>query len=864
MKILSLLTSRYLLLFLQQLVSIWFLADFFLARDSSNAQYLWKSGLKQKENPSQIENLINVTITKHCSRDALGEPLFEKVVLVVIDALGAEFIPAIEKQNEAPGHNDSGERRAHMPFLEESILHNRAMAFIAKAATPTVTMPRIKALLSGTIPSFADIIYNLAADVSNFEDDNILRIARAHNKTLVFYGDDTWLSLFNKSMFKRSQETLSFFASDYTTVDTNVTERAIPETETTNIDWDYLILHYLGLDHIGHVFGSNKHDLIFTKLLEMDRVIKKIFDNMSSKDHKTLIIVCGDHGMSEEGNHGGDGYLEANTAMVFLPVNQNLRVTSGSDDTIVSNQIDFAVTLSFLTGLPIPQMSKGVALDQLLGRFWSTGEEYKSTCAALENTRQLINLIGHEEFMRWPVSSTLIRMLESHDNLRNSHTNLAGEYFNLLRQIQIKLLESIASRTNPSLIVIVLIIVTFLTLFSLRKLGIRLLLPIISKYERWACLSTFITPIMMHGSTDFIEFEYYFWPPYSLSVFSLFALISSVQNRPEMSQFDNHKVTFFAIFFVVTSIWNPLKFSRNNSIVSVLITPAIALTILFNSIRQKSDIKYYKNKLAMGVCILIMLSKYIEESSDHDNLRINIQRIAMLAVILHTVLNVLSTSTLDNQQFGSSITVYKLASGLISIAFLLSRRHNFFYLISNVIMETSLNSIANSLKLSLTSRAILYATFAQSSFYNQGNSNSFSSIDVRPAFYGQTSFNIYLSIPLVLFATYSTQIYWTMKLLQRVQEAKTNKKCAELESRNDNNESIVMYISDFVIARNFLNLSYYMFVCLVLRNHLFIWSVISPKLLYLFVTNNVLLVTVKLISNVHKIKLPRVANLHDL
>lgn len=867
MKLLTLLTSRHSLLILQQLISIWFLVDFFLARDSSNAHLLWQTNQNNQE-PSRIENLISEAKARHCLGNAFGEPLFEKVVLVVIDALGAEFIPAIKQQNGFSKLSDKGRRPYHMPFLEESIRQDRAMAFIARAESPTVTMPRIKALMSGTIPSFADVVYNLASDVSVFEDDNILRIARAHNRTLVFYGDDTWLSLFDRSMFKRSQETLSLFASDYTSVDTNVTTRAIPETEKSIIDWDYLILHYLGLDHIGHVFGTNEHNLIFTKLLEMDQVIKKIYNNMSLRDDKTLIVVCGDHGMNEKGNHGGDGDLEVDTAMVFLPINRDFQSREDVKKT-VSRQIDFAATLSILTGLPIPQMSKGVAFYQLLSRFWSANDEYKITCTALENTRQLIALIGDKKFTNWPESLNLTRLLESHKSIEGEvrHTELADQYFSLLHQIQDKLLESIASRSNPISIVIILAFVTFLTLYNLRKLGNRFLLPVIGKFERWACLLTFTIPIIMHGSTDFIELEYYFWPAYSLIVFLLLALVSIVQNRPAASQFDNQKVALFTLFFLVTSFWNHLK-SRDNSVMSVLITPAITLAILFNSIRFKSDIKYHRNKLVMGVCILIILSKYTQELIDHDDpqnliLRVIIQRVAMLAVILHTVLNILSTPSSASQQFGSSIVIYKLASGWISIAFLLSRRHNLFYLISNVILETSLNSIVNSLNLSYVSRAILYTTFAQSSFYNLGNSNSFSSIDVMPAFYGQTSYKIYWSIPLVLFATYSAQIYWIMKLLQRVQEAKTNKKWTEMESRRDC-ESLVMYVSDFVIARNFISLSYYMFVCLFLRNHLFIWSVISPKLLYHFVTNNVLLATVKMISNINKIKLPTNVNLHDL
>lgn len=860
MKLLSLLTNTTLLLILQQLISIWFLVDFFLARDSANMHTLWKSKQDQPRLPSQIQNLVHLVKNKHCPNGVLGEPLFNKVVIVVIDALGADFIPTIREHNGSHKFDKKDVEQPTMPFLEQSISRGEAMAFIAKATTPTVTMPRIKALTSGTIPSFVDIIYNLASDVSKFEDDNILEIARTHNKTLVFYGDDTWLSLFNRSMFKRYRETFSFFASDYTTVDTNVTEQVISEVEKTTIDWDYLILHYLGLDHIGHVFGSNKHKLIRTKLLEMDQVIRKIYNEMKQRDDKTLVVICGDHGMTKEGNHGGGSELEANTAMVFLAINRYPAAIVRERVVTTSRQIDFATTLSLLTGMPIPKMSKGVALDQLIISFWTGKDEFKITCAGLENLIQLASLIDHDELRSSPENLAIIHLLESHYTMNDSYIETADKYFTLSRQIQNQLLESIASRSNPTSIIITLIIVTLLTVLAVRRLSVRLLLPVIGKYERLACIFAFVIPIMMHGSTDFIEFEFYFWPTYSSIIIFIFTTIAVCTNHPTVDNFDQLKVGLFISTFLLTAVWNNVKLSQVDSSMFT----ATSLIILFNSIRQKSDIKTYKNSLVAGVCILIMLSKSIEESPEFDHLdyliyKVVVQEVAMVAVILHTLLNILSTPKSDN--FGSSVLIYKLATGWISIAFLLSRRYNFVFLISSVIMETSFNSIANSLRLSLTTRTILYLNFAYTSFYNQGNSNSFSSIDIRPAFYGQTSYNIYLSIPLVLAATFSTQIYWIMKLLQRVQEANANKKCPELlkETRladKQDSESVMVYVGDLVVFRNFLSLSYYMFVCLVLRNHLFIWSVISPKLLCHFVSNNVLLVTVKLISNIHKLRLP--------
>ena len=87
------------------------------------------------------------------------------------------------------------------------------------------------------------------------------------------FGDDTWLKLFPDT-FARADGTTSFFVSvsgplystfiadivakifhdqDFTEVDNNVTRNIDPELQQQ--DWNGMIMHYLGLDHIGHKTG---------------------------------------------------------------------------------------------------------------------------------------------------------------------------------------------------------------------------------------------------------------------------------------------------------------------------------------------------------------------------------------------------------------------------------------------------------------------------------------------------------------------------------------------------------------------------------------------------------------------------------
>ena len=142
-------------------------------------------------------------------------------------------------------------------------------------------MPRVKAITTGSIPSFLDVILNFAeSDTTSSLANQDTWLAQLKNKPggkLVMYGDDTWLKLFPET-FSRFDGTSSFFVSvsgdcssreciidtgklrvscqDFTEVDNNVT-RNIP-SELKRSDWNGMIIHYLGLDHIGHRSGPRR------------------------------------------------------------------------------------------------------------------------------------------------------------------------------------------------------------------------------------------------------------------------------------------------------------------------------------------------------------------------------------------------------------------------------------------------------------------------------------------------------------------------------------------------------------------------------------------------------------------------------
>lgn len=76
-----------------------------------------------------------------------------------------------------------------------------------------------------------------------------------------------------------------------------------------------MILHYLGLDHVGHIEGPYAPVNIRRKLHEMDEIVRVIYSSMSERD---LMIVLSDHGMANDGGHGGSSHAEVCTPALFL------------------------------------------------------------------------------------------------------------------------------------------------------------------------------------------------------------------------------------------------------------------------------------------------------------------------------------------------------------------------------------------------------------------------------------------------------------------------------------------------------------------------------------------------------------------
>ncbi|KAF9892200.1 major facilitator super transporter protein [Aspergillus nanangensis] len=333
-------------------------------------------------------------------RNGIAPPkVFDRLIFMVVDALRSDFVYS----------NNSG-----FEFTQSLIRSGGALPFTAHASSPTVTMPRLKAITTGSVPSFLDVILNIAeSDTSSTlaHQDTWLAQIKAKGDQLIMYGDDTWLKLF-PNVFTRSEGTTSFFVSDFTEVDNNVT-RHVPG-ELTQSDWSAFIMHYLGLDHIGHKSGPRSPHMI-KKQEEMDSIVFQVYSALEQEAHleSTLFVLCGDHGMNDAGNHGGSSVGETSAALLFIsPKFQAKGVGNESpiealDDLqyyTTVDQTDITPTLAGLLGLPIPLNSLGIFIPQLLD-LWET--ESQKVHFLLQNSQQLLKIVK-EAFPNYDFEPSLL------------------------------------------------------------------------------------------------------------------------------------------------------------------------------------------------------------------------------------------------------------------------------------------------------------------------------------------------------------------------------------------------------------------------------------------------------------------------
>ncbi|KIY44328.1 alkaline phosphatase-like protein [Fistulina hepatica ATCC 64428] len=335
---------------------------------------------------------INTCSGQSCTLTATHK----RAVLIIIDSLRFDFVSPHPPDPPSPYHHAI----LTLPSELTASQPDRSFLFNAYADPPTTTLQRIKGITTGSLPTFVDLGNNFGA--SSIAEDSIINQLSLRGKKVcafvAFMGDDTWMSVFPDALHPNMTFPFdSFNVEDLHTVDNGVTEHIFPLLEDDTKPFDFLVAHFLGVDHVGHRVGPD-HPSMQHKLQQMDTVLRNVVDKL---DTETLLVVLGDHGMDAFGDHGGDGVPETSTALWIYSKGRPIATKTRNIPSALleyvtfpgevvphrrAAQIDLVPTLALLLGLPIPFNNLGQVIPEL---FWRDPEGTELHSALQINAAQI-------------------------------------------------------------------------------------------------------------------------------------------------------------------------------------------------------------------------------------------------------------------------------------------------------------------------------------------------------------------------------------------------------------------------------------------------------------------------------------------
>ncbi|KAL2088592.1 hypothetical protein ACEWY4_015491 [Coilia grayii] len=165
--------------------------------------------------------------------------------------------------------------------------------------------------------------------------------------------------------------------------------------------------------------------------------------------------------------------------------------------------------------------------------------------------------------------------------------------------------------------------------------------------------------------------------------------------------------------------------------------------------------------------------------------------------------------------------LWEVYSGVVLLVALLLRAHNLPTLAACLLVQSLMAQfIWKRLHYDAAQTTIMHYWFGQAFFYFQGNSNNIATVDISVGFVGLESYVEAPAIFLTALSTYAGPLLWACHLV-----------CYLSSERDRSSGALGHGCYCFALLRS-VPAVFYVLLVTVLRYHLFIWSVFSPKLLY--------------------------------
>ncbi len=295
--------------------------------------YFWATAIMD----SLIEFRSPLADNPPVAGEPVGEPLTERVVIILVDAL----------------REDTALNPEVMPYLDE--LRQQSAWATMHSLPPSYSAPGWATLLTG---AWADLNDGQSANppdynsVRAFTQDNIFSAAdRAGLQTAVSgFG---WF----EGMLSTSGVDLGFYTpGEDNAADIDVVEAA--ETVIHDGSYQLILIHLDQVDYAGHHEGGPRSDNWTAAASRADKMIETIVSQLDLA--KDTILVLSDHGQIDRGGHGGQDSI----TLVEPFIMAGKGVIPGSYPDI--QMVEVAPTVAVLLGLNLPASGQGSPLTEML------------------------------------------------------------------------------------------------------------------------------------------------------------------------------------------------------------------------------------------------------------------------------------------------------------------------------------------------------------------------------------------------------------------------------------------------------------------------------------------------------------------
>ncbi len=257
-----------------------------------------------------------------------------KVILVLVDGLG--YSTAVSQCG----------------YLEGQVQNGAARRWRMTSELPSMSRPIYETVHTGVAPASHGITANEVVRLSS--QDHVFGIVRRAGKRTAAAAYSWFSELYNTAPFDPVRH------ADNHDDDTNIqfgrfySESNYPDADlfqqasalVHNVEPDYLLLHPMGCDHIGHLHGGESPQYR-TQATRIDSLLARFLPVWREQGYQ--VLVTADHGMNADGYHGGTTDDVRHVPFYHFGSAMNGTTTESA------SQLAVAPTVLSLMGLTIPR-----------------------------------------------------------------------------------------------------------------------------------------------------------------------------------------------------------------------------------------------------------------------------------------------------------------------------------------------------------------------------------------------------------------------------------------------------------------------------------------------------------------------------